>query len=164
MAKDTTGGMHVQVRNDGKRKQSSKLWLERQLNDPYVARAKREGYRSRAIYKLLEIEEKAKLFRPGQRVLDLGASPGGCSQLAAERTDAVDGKGTVVAIDLLPVDPIPGVDFVQMDFMDDAAPERLKAMLGGPADLVLSDMAANTVGHRATDPPRIAALVAGAAY
>ncbi|WP_307437466.1 RlmE family RNA methyltransferase [Labrys monachus] len=156
--------MGVRLKTARGRTHSSQLWLERQLNDPYVVRAKREGYRSRAIYKLLEIEEKARLFKPGQRVLDLGAAPGGWSQLAAERTDAVAGRGTVVAIDLLPVDPIPGVDFIQMDFMDDAAPERLKAMLGGPADLVLSDMAANTVGHRATDHLRIVALVEAAAH
>ncbi|WP_413993644.1 RlmE family RNA methyltransferase [Labrys okinawensis] len=146
------------------RTHSSQLWLERQLNDPYVARAKREGRRSRAIYKLIEIDEKARLLKPGQRVLDLGAAPGGWSQLAAEITDSINGRGKVVAIDLLPIDPLPGVDFVQMDFMDDAAPERLKEMLGGPADLVLSDMAANTVGHRATDHLRIVALVEAAAY
>lgn len=154
----------VRLKTARGRTHSSQLWLERQLNDPYVARAKREGRRSRAIYKLIEINDKAKLLKPGQRVLDLGAAPGGWSQLAAEITDSVNGRGKVVAIDLLPIDPIPGVDFEQMDFMDDAAPDRLKAMLGGPADLVLSDMAANTVGHRATDHLRIIALVEAAAY
>src|SRR5215471_13824114 len=142
--------LKVRVRSAGGRSASSRVWLERQLNDPYVARAKREGFRSRAIYKLQEIDDKAHLLKPGQRVLDLGAAPGGWSQLAAERTGATEGKGRVAAIDLLAVDPIPGVDFVQMDFMADEAPEALKAMLGGPADLVLSDMAANTVGHRQT--------------
>lgn len=154
----------VRLKTARGRTHSSQLWLERQLNDPYVARAKREGRRSRAIYKLIEINDKAKLLKPGQRVLDLGAAPGGWSQLAAEITDSVNGRGKVVAIDLLPIDPIPGVDFEQMDFMDDAAPDRLKTMLGGPADLVLSDMAANTVGHRATDHLRIIALVEAAAY
>ena len=156
--------MNVRLKTARKRTHSSQLWLERQLNDPYVARAKREGYRSRAIYKLLEIDEKAKILKPGQRIIDLGAAPGGWSQLAADRTGSVDGKGRVVAIDLLHIDPIPGVDFVQMDFMDDAAPDLLKIMLGGPADLVLSDMAANTVGHRQTDHLRIVALVEAAAH
>ena len=156
--------MNVRLKTARGRTHSSQLWLERQLNDPYVTRAKREGYRSRAIYKLLEIDEKAKLLKSGQRVLDLGAAPGGWSQLAAERTESVNGKGKVVAIDLLHIDPIPGVDFVQLDFMDDAAPGLLKTMLGGQADLVLSDMAANTVGHRATDHLRIVALVEAAAH
>jgi 23S rRNA (uridine2552-2'-O)-methyltransferase len=156
--------MNVRLKTARGRTHSSQLWLERQLNDPYVARAKREGRRSRAIYKLVEIDEKAKLLKPGQRVLDLGAAPGGWAQLAAEVTDSIHGRGKVVAIDLLPMDPLPGVDFVQMDFMDDAAPDLLKAMLGGPADLVLSDMAANTVGHRSTDHLRIVALVEAAAY
>ena len=133
------------------RTHSSQLWLERQLNDPYVARAKREGYRSRAVYKLIEIDDRLHLLKPGLRVLDLGAAPGGWSQLASDRTKALEGRGRVVAIDLLPVDPIPGVQLVQMDFMADEAPETLRSMLGGPADLVLSDMAANTVGHRQTD-------------
>lgn len=154
----------VRLKSARGRTHSSQLWLERQLNDPYVARAKREGRRSRAIYKLIEINDKARLLKPGQRVLDLGAAPGGWSQLAAEITDSINGRGKVVAIDLLPIDPLPGVDFVQMDFMDDAAPDRLKEMLGGPADLVLSDMAANTVGHRATDHLRIVALVEAAAH
>jgi len=156
--------LNVRLKTARKRTHSSQLWLERQLNDPYVARAKREGYRSRAIYKLLEIDEKARLLKPGQRILDLGAAPGGWSQLAADRTGSLNGTGKVVAIDLLPIDPIPGVDFVQMDFMDDEAPEHLKAMLGGPADLVLSDMAANTVGHRQTDHLRIVALVEAAVH
>lgn len=154
----------VRLKTARGRTHSSQLWLERQLNDPYVARAKREGYRSRAVYKLMEIDDKARMLKPGQRVLDLGAAPGGWSQLAADRVKAVGGNGKVVAIDLLPVDSIPGVDFIQMDFMDDAAPDRLREMLGGKADIVLSDMAANTVGHRQTDHLRIVALVEAAAH
>ena len=159
MAKDTTGRMHVQVRTGGKRKQSSKLWLERQLNDPYVARAKREGYRSRAAFKLIEIDDKYRLLRPGQTVVDLGAAPGGWSQIAARRVGAAEDKGRVIAIDLLEMGEIPGVTFAQLDFHADDAPERLRAMLGGRADVVLSDMAANTTGHRKTDQLRIVGLV-----
>ncbi len=159
MAKDTTGRMHVQVRTGGKRKQSSKLWLERQLNDPYVAKAKREGYRSRASFKLIEIDDKYRLLKPGLTVVDLGAAPGGWSQIAARRVGAADGKGRVVAVDLLEMGEIPGVQFAQLDFHTDDAPERLRAMLGGRADVVLSHMAANTTGHRKTDQLRIVGLV-----
>jgi 23S rRNA (uridine2552-2'-O)-methyltransferase len=159
MAKDTTGRMHVQVRTGGKRKHSSKLWLERQLNDPYVAKAKREGYRSRAAFKLIEIDDKYRLLKPGLTVVDLGAAPGGWSQIAARRVGAAEGKGRVVAIDLLEMGEIPGVSFAQLDFHSDDAPERLTAMLGGRADVVLSDMAANTTGHRKTDQLRIVGLV-----
>jgi 23S rRNA (uridine2552-2'-O)-methyltransferase len=160
MAKDTTGRLHVQVRTGGKRKHSSKLWLERQLNDPYVAKAKREGYRSRAAYKLIEIDDKFRLLRPGQTVVDLGAAPGGWSQIAAQRVGAAEGKGKVVAIDLLEMGEIPGVEFAQLDFHADDAPAKLRAMLGGGrADVVLSDMAANTTGHRKTDQLRIVGLV-----
>ena len=160
MAKDTTGRLHVQVRTGGKRKHSSKLWLERQLNDPYVAKAKREGYRSRAAYKLIEIDDKFRLLRPGQTVVDLGAAPGGWSQIAAKRVGAAEGKGRVVAIDLLEMGEIPGVEFAQLDFHADDAPDKLRAMLGGGrADVVLSDMAANTTGHRKTDQLRIVGLV-----
>ena len=163
MAKDKTGRLHVTVRTGGKRKLSSKLWLERQLNDPYVAQAKREGYRSRAAFKLIEIDDKYRLLKPGLTVVDLGAAPGGWSQIAAKRIGAVDGKGRVVAIDLLEMPEIPGVQFAQLDFLDAAAPEKLIAMLGGRADAVLSDMAANTTGHRKTDQLRIVALVEAAA-
>ncbi len=138
---------------------SSQKWLQRQLNDPYVARAKREGWRSRAAFKLLEIDDKLKLLRPGGRVLDLGAAPGGWSQIAAKRVKAEEGHGKVVAIDLLEMDPVPGVLFAKLDFLAEEAPERLVAMLGGPADVVMSDMAANTTGHRATDHLRIVGLV-----
>ena len=139
---------------------SSKLWLERQLNDPYVIRAKREGFRSRAAFKLIEIDDKHHLLKPGAKVADLGAAPGGWSQVAAKRVGA---RGRVVGIDLLAMTEIPGVEFAQIDFLDPAAPDKLKAMLGGPADVVLSDMAANATGHRATDHLKIMALVEAAA-
>jgi 23S rRNA (uridine2552-2'-O)-methyltransferase len=167
MAKDTTGRLHVTVKTGGKRKLSSKLWLERQLNDPYVAQAKRDGYRSRAAYKLIEIDDKYHFLKPGQSVVDLGAAPGGWSQIAARRVGAVDGKGKakgrVVAIDLLEMPDIAGVTFAQLDFHTNDAPQRLTAMLGGRADVVMSDMAANTTGHRKTDQLRILGLVEGAA-
>ena len=163
MAKDTTGRLHVTVKTAGKRKLSSKLWLERQLNDPYVAKARREGYRSRAAYKLIEIDDKYRLLKPGLSVVDLGAAPGGWSQIAARRVGAVDGKGKVVAIDLLEMGEIPGVTFAQLDFLADDAPEKLMAMMGGRVDVVMSDMAANTTGHRKTDQLRIIGLVETAA-
>ena len=145
------------------RSASSKRWLERQLNDPYVARAQREGFRSRAAFKLAEIDAAHRLFRPGARVVDLGAAPGGWSQVAANRVGAAEGRGRVVAIDILQMDPIPGVEFVALDFLDPRAPDRLKEMLGGPADVVLSDMAANATGHRRTDHLKIMALAEAAA-
>jgi 23S rRNA (uridine2552-2'-O)-methyltransferase len=159
MAKDKTGRLHVQVKTGGKRKLSSKLWLERQLNDPYVAQAKRDGYRSRAAYKLIEIDDKHRLLKPGMTVVDLGAAPGGWSQIAAKRVGAADGKGKVIAIDLLEMPEIPGVQFAQLDFHANDAPEKLTAMMGGRADVVMSDMAANTTGHRKTDQLRIVGLV-----
>jgi 23S rRNA (uridine2552-2'-O)-methyltransferase len=152
--------MKARVRSGKSRSQSSRAWLERQLNDPYVARARREGLRSRAAFKLMEIDDKAKLLRKGARVVDLGAAPGGWSQVAAKRV--TPGQGCVVAIDLLPMDVLPGVDFMRLDFLDAAAPEKLKAMLGGPADVVLSDMAANATGHRQIDHLKIMALVEAA--
>ena len=165
MAKDTTGRLHVTVRTGGKRKLSSKLWLERQLNDPYVAQAKRDGYRSRAAYKLLEIDDKYHVLKSGMRVVVLGAAPGGWSQIAAKRVGADNGKGRVVAIDLLEMPEIAGVTFAQLDFHAANAPEKLRAMLGGGrADVVLSDMAANTTGHRKTDQLRIVGLVEAAAW
>jgi len=147
-----------------KRTLSSQKWLERQLNDPYVARAKKEGYRSRAAYKLLEIDDKYRLLKPGQRVVDLGAAPGGWSQIAAARVGSTNGKGRVVGIDLLPIDPMTGVDFIELDFLDESAPGRLIEMLGGPADVVMSDMAANTTGHKKTDHLRIMGLAEAAIY
>jgi 23S rRNA (uridine2552-2'-O)-methyltransferase len=163
MAKDTTGRLHVTVKSGGKRKLSSKLWLERQLNDPYVAQAKRDGLRSRAAYKLREMDDKHHFLKQGQVVVDLGAAPGGWSQIAAKRVGAVEGRGRVVAIDLLEMAEIPGVTFAQMDFLDAHAPEKLRAMIGGGADVVMSDMAANTTGHRKTDQLRIIGLVENAA-
>ena len=137
------------------RKVSSTRWLERQLNDPYVKRARAEGYRSRAAYKLLELDEKFGLLRGVKAVVDLGIAPGGWSQVVRRRIP----QAAVVGIDLLPTDPIDGVTILQMDFLEDAAPERLREALGGDADLVLSDMAANTVGHQQTDHLRTMALV-----
>ena len=150
----------VRVKTGKGRPLSSKLWLERQLNDPYVARAKREGFRSRAAYKLIEIDDKATVLKKGMRVIDLGAAPGGWSQVAARRVGA---QGRVVAIDVLPMDAIAGVDFAQLDFLSADAPEKLRVMLGGPADVVLSDMAANATGHAKTDHLRIMAMVEAAA-
>jgi 23S rRNA (uridine2552-2'-O)-methyltransferase len=163
MAKDTTGRLHVTVRSGGKRKLSSKLWLERQLNDPYVVQAKREGYRSRAAYKLIELDDKYHFLKGGMTVVDLGAAPGGWSQIAARRVGAVNGKGKVIAIDLLEMPEIAGVSFAQLDFLDQDAPEKLIAMMGGRAEVVMSDMAANTTGHRKTDQLRILGLVESAA-
>jgi 23S rRNA (uridine2552-2'-O)-methyltransferase len=163
MAKDTTGRLHVTVKTGGKRKLSSKLWLERQLNDPYVAQAKREGLRSRAAFKLIEIDDKYHFLKHGVTVVDLGAAPGGWSQVAAKRVGAASGKGRVIAIDLLEMPEIAGVSFAQLDFQSDEAPAKLLAMMGGRADVVLSDMAANTTGHRKTDQLRILGLVEGAA-
>ena len=149
----------VRLKSRKKRTVSQKRWLERQLNDPYVARARREGMRSRAAYKLIEIDDKYHLLKVGGRVVDLGAAPGGWSEMAAKRVGVEAGKGKVVAIDLLEMAPIAGVDFLQLDFLDPSAPERLHAMLGGGADVVLSDMAANATGHKKTDQLKIMALV-----
>ena len=154
--------MKVKLKTKG-RSVSSKRWLERQLNDPYVARAKTEGLRSRAAFKLAEIDDRHHLLKSGRSVVDLGAAPGGWSQVATRRVGADEGRGRVVAIDILPVDPIAGVAFVQLDFLDPAAPDRLREMLGGPADVVLSDMAANATGHRRTDHLKIVALAEAAA-
>jgi 23S rRNA (uridine2552-2'-O)-methyltransferase len=139
---------------------SSRTWLERQLADPYVARAKREGYRSRAAFKLTEIDDKYRLFKHGGRVVDLGAAPGGWSEIAAKR---VGPSGRVIALDILDFKPMTGVEFLKLDFLDNSAPDQLKEMLGGKADVVLSDMAANTTGHRQTDHLRIMALAEAAA-
>jgi 23S rRNA (uridine2552-2'-O)-methyltransferase len=152
--------MKVRVRSGKGRSLSSKLWLERQLNDPYVARAKREGMRSRAAYKLMEIDDKARFLKKGARVVDLGAAPGGWSQVAAQR---VGSAGRVVAIDVLPMEPVAGVNFAKVDFLDHDAPEKLRQMLDGPANVVLSDMAANATGHARTDHLKIIALVEAAA-
>jgi 23S rRNA (uridine2552-2'-O)-methyltransferase len=155
----------VRLKSKKKRTVSQKRWLERQLNDPYVARAKREGMRSRAAYKLIEIDDKHRFLKPGARVVDLGAAPGGWSDVAAKRVGAAEGRGKVVAIDILEMAPVAGVTFRQIDFLDPAAPAHLEEMLGGPADVVLSDMAANATGHKKTDQLKIMALVeAGAEF
>jgi 23S rRNA (uridine2552-2'-O)-methyltransferase len=140
------------------RKDSSTRWLERQLNDPYVKRAKAENFRSRAAYKLLELDQRFGLLKGVKSVVDLGIAPGGWSQVVRRRSP----QANIVGIDLLPTDPIDGVAILQLDFMDEDAPARLQAALGGPADLVLSDMAANTVGHPQTDHLRTMGLVEAA--
>jgi len=150
--------LKTRVRSTGNRSLSSKLWLERQLNDPFVAEARRKGYRSRAAFKLIEIADRNKLLRPGQKIVDLGAAPGGWSIVAAERVRAAAGQGRVLALDLLDIEPIAGVEFKVMDFTDPATPALLCAALDGKADGVLSDMAANATGHRQTDHLRIVAL------
>jgi 23S rRNA (uridine2552-2'-O)-methyltransferase len=150
----------ARLKQEKRRTPSSRAWLERQINDPYVARAKQQGFRSRAAFKLLEIDAKFHLFKPGKHVVDLGAAPGGWSEVAARRVDA---DGRVIALDILEMKPIAGVEFLKLDFLDASAPQRLTAMLGGKADVVLSDMAANTTGHRQTDHLRIMALAEAAA-
>src|SRR5581483_875992 len=149
----------ARLKPDKRRTLSSRTWLERQINDPYVARAKREGFRSRAAYKLAEVDDKFHILKAGGRVVDLGAAPGGWSEIAARRVGA---KGRVIALDILDMKPVPGVEFLRLDFLDPAAPDRLKALLGGSADVVLSDMAANATGHRKTDHLRIMALAEAA--
>ena len=154
----------VRLRTARKRSASSQRWLERQLNDPYVAAAKREGWRSRAAFKLIEIDDKYKLLKPGHRVVDLGAAPGGWTQVAALRVKSVEGRGQVIGIDYLPVDTIAGATILELDFLDEDAPDKLKALLrDGGADIVLSDMAAPTTGHASTDHLRIIALAEVAA-
>lgn len=156
--------LRVRVKTSAKRSTSSARWLERQLNDPYVAASKREGFRSRAAYKLIEIDDKYRILKPGQRVVDLGAAPGGWSQVAADRVKSIDGRGQVVAIDYLGMEPLAGVEIVQLDFTDESAEQKLKGLLrGGAADVVLSDMAAPTVGHAKTDHLRIMGLAEAAA-
>jgi 23S rRNA (uridine2552-2'-O)-methyltransferase len=142
---------------------SSRLWLERQHTDPYVVRARREGLRARAAFKLMQIDDKQHVLRPGGRVVDLGAAPGSWSQVAAQRVGATQGRGRVIAVDALDVAAIPGVEFLRLDFLDPDAPETIKLLLAGPADVVLSDMAANTTGHSKTDHLKIMALAEAAA-
>jgi 23S rRNA (uridine2552-2'-O)-methyltransferase len=145
--------LSVRLRTASGRSAASQRWLERQLNDPYVVAAKAQGWRSRAAFKLIELDDRYRLIGKGARVLDLGAAPGGWSQVAVRR-----GAGQVLGLDLLPIDPVPGASFLVGDFHDPDMPARLQALLGGPADLVLSDMAPNTTGHAATDHLRILAL------
>jgi 23S rRNA (uridine2552-2'-O)-methyltransferase len=148
----------VRVRKARRRKPSSTEWLTRQLNDPYVAEAHRLGYRSRAAFKLIQLDDRFHLLKPGMRVVDLGCAPGGWTQIAAYRVGAAKGRGALVGIDLLPAEPVPGATLFAGDFRDPAAAERVREALGGPADLVLSDMAAPATGHAATDHLRIVAL------
>lgn len=166
MTKAPGGGareLKQRLKTAKKRTASSQRWLERQLNDPYVARAKREGYRSRAAFKLVEMDDKYRFLKPGQRVVDLGAAPGGWAQVAARRVGSAEGKGRVVGIDLLPIESLPGAEFIELDFLAEEAPQRLIDMLGGPADVVMSDMAANATGHKKTDHLRIVGLAEAAA-
>lgn len=159
----TGRGKTVRVKTKRGRTVSSARWLERQLNDPYVEEARKRGYRSRAAFKLLQLDERFRLLRPGLRVVDLGAAPGGWSQVAVAAVGAQTGRGgRVVGIDYLAVEPVAGAEILELDFLDDSAPDRLKAALGGPADLVLSDMAAPTTGHPKTDHLRIMALAEAA--
>jgi len=161
--------LKVRVKTAKGRKLSSTRWLQRQLNDPYVQRAKKDGYRGRAAYKILEIDDRLRFLVPGARVVDLGCAPGGWCQVAAHRINALGAKsgkarGTVLGVDLQEVEPIAGVDFMQLDFLDEDADEAVKARLGGQADVVLSDMAAAASGHRQTDHIKIIALAETAAH
>jgi 23S rRNA (uridine2552-2'-O)-methyltransferase len=154
------GRLKVRVKTGKGRTVSQKNWLERQLNDPYVHEARKLGYRSRAAFKLTEIDDKYKFLKPGGHVVDLGAAPGGWSQVSAQRVKSVDGKGKVIAIDMHGIDELPGVTIFKKDFYDDDAPDVLIAALGGvKADVVLSDMASHATGHRQTDHINIIALV-----
>lgn len=159
------GGRQLKVRlkTAKQRTASSQRWLERQLNDPYVAAAKSQGFRSRAAFKLIEIDERHRLMKPGKRVIDLGAAPGGWTQVAADRVKSIEGKGQVVAIDILEMEPLAGAQILHLDFMDETAPGRLRALLrDGKADIVLSDMAAQGTGHTRTDHLRVMGLAEAA--
>jgi len=161
--------LRVRVKTARGRKLSSTRWLERQLNDPYVQRARREGYRGRAAYKILEIDDKLRFLVPGARVVDLGCAPGGWCQVAVKRVNALGEKpgkaqGTVLGVDLKEIDPVPGAETHVLDFMADGADDQVKAWLGGKADVVMSDMAAASSGHKQTDHLRIVALCEAAAY
>ncbi|MCF2903884.1 RlmE family RNA methyltransferase [Octadecabacter sp. CECT 8868] len=171
--KNTSGrgqrDLTVKVKSARGRKMSSTLWLQRQLNDPYVARAKADGYRGRAAYKILELNEKFNFLTPGKRVVDLGAAPGGWCQVAVPKINALGerkGKpiGTILGIDLQEMEPIPGCELHVLDFMEDDADVKVKEWLGGKADIVMSDMAASASGHKQTDHNRIMALCETAAY
>lgn len=173
MTKKTSGrgqrDLKVKVKSARGRKLSSTLWLQRQLNDPYVRRAKAEGYRGRAAFKILELDDKFRFLVPGARIVDLGCAPGGWSQVAVERVNALGQKpgkaqGTVLGVDLQEVEAIPGAELHQLDFMSDEADEKVKDWLGGKADVVMSDMAAASSGHKQTDHLRIIALCEAAAY
>ena len=159
------GRLRTKVKTAKGRKISSTRWLERQLNDPYVAQAQKDGYRSRAAYKLIEIDDKYKLLKPGQCVVDLGCAPGGWTQVAVKRTRADKNSGAyVIGIDIQDVDIVAGAEILKMDFMDDAAPDEICNLAGRAPDLVLSDMAAAVTGHKNTDHLRTIALAEAAAY
>ena len=160
--------LKVRVKTAKGRKLSSTLWLERQLNDPYVARARREGYRGRAAFKIMELDDKYRFLVPGARVVDLGCAPGGWLQVAIPRINALGEKsgkrvGRIIGVDLQEVDPIPGAEIHVLDFLQDGADDQVKAWLGGEADVVMSDMAAASSGHKGTDHLRIVSLVEAAA-
>ena len=161
MARRPDSRLHQSVAGKG-RTASSQRWLHRQANDPFVDAAHRAGWRSRAAFKLIAIDDKYKLLRPGARVVDLGAAPGGWTQVSARRIGALDGKGRLVAVDVLEMPPVPGAVMVQVDFLADAAPATVKAALAGPADVVLSDMGGSATGHRETDHLRSLNLVEAA--
>ncbi|KNG95524.1 RlmE family RNA methyltransferase [Pseudaestuariivita atlantica] len=172
MAKNTSGrgqrDLKVKVKTARGRKLSSTRWLQRQLNDPYVKRAKADGYRGRAAYKILELDDKYRFLVPGARVVDLGCAPGGWCQVAVPRINALGLKpgkaqGRIIGIDLQEVEPIPGAELHVLDFLEDGADEKVKDWLGGPADVVMSDMAAASSGHKQTDHLRIVALCEAAA-
>lgn len=176
MAKKPTGNtsgrgrrdLRVRVKSARGRKLSSTRWLERQLNDPYVRQAKADGLRGRAAYKILELDDKYGFLKPGARVVDLGAAPGGWSQIAVKRVNALgeaknQPKGSVLGVDLKPIDPIPGAELHVLDFLDEGADDTVKSLLGGDADVVMSDMAAASSGHKGTDHLRIIALCEAAA-
>jgi len=155
--------LHIKVKTARGRKLSSTRWLQRQLNDPYVLEAKKLGYRSRAAFKLVELDEKFQFLKKGKRVLDLGAAPGGWTQVVVEKVGATDEDETqVVGLDISEMEPLPGAKIIHMDFMDMDAPERIKEALGGPVDVVLSDMASPATGHPPTDHLRIMGLVEAA--
>jgi 23S rRNA (uridine2552-2'-O)-methyltransferase len=161
--------LKVRVKSAKGRKLSSTLWLERQLNDPYVARAKREGYRGRAAFKILELDDKYRFLVPGARVVDLGCAPGGWLQVAIPRINSLGEKsgkkqGRIIGVDLQEIDPIPGAEIHVLDFLEDGADDKVKEWLGGEADVVMSDMAASSSGHQGTDHLRIVALVEAAAH
>ncbi|WP_395447324.1 RlmE family RNA methyltransferase [Aminobacter sp. UC22_36] len=151
VAAGATRVLRTKIKKKHGLKESSRRWLERHMNDPYVQRSKADGYRSRAAYKLIEIDDKHHLLKPGMKIIDLGAAPGGWCQVAAARTNSTAENPHVVGIDYLEMDAVPGAPVLLMDFLDDDAPARLSEALGGAPDLVLSDMAAPTTGHRRTD-------------
>ncbi len=158
-----TRRLAVRLRTAKGRKIGSTRWLQRQLNDPYVEEARRRGYRSRAAFKLSEIDDKQHILKPGLTVVDLGAAPGGFAQVAAKRVRAAEGQGRVIAVDLSEIEPIQGIDVLALDVSDEGAAERIKAALGGGrADVVLSDMASPAIGHKPTDHLRIVALAEAA--